>query len=57
MKTVNMYPHTGSGNHGCEAIVRSTKLLLGSQIGILFSDNFHEDKKYQITRWVNTRLI
>ena len=46
MKTVNMYPHTGSGNHGCEAIVRSTKLLLGSQIGILFSDNFHEDKKY-----------
>ena len=46
MKKIYMYPHTGSGNHGCEAIVRSTKLLLGEQAGTLFSDNFNEDKKY-----------
>lgn len=43
MKCV-MYPHGGSGNHGCEAIVRSTAKLLGNNL-ILFSQNVDEDKK------------
>ena len=25
---VFLYPHGGSGNHGCEAIVRSTAMIL-----------------------------
>ena len=37
-----MYPHGGSGNHGCEAIVRSTAKLLDSNL-ILFSNNWEED--------------
>lgn len=42
-----MYPHGGSGNHGCEAIVRTTVGLLGDNKQILlFSDDIDEDKKY-----------
>lgn len=42
-----MYPHGGSGNHGCEAIVRTTVRLIGEENDlILFSDNTEEDKKY-----------
>lgn len=43
MKCV-MYPHGGSGNHGCEAIVRSTAKLLGNDLK-LFSNRVTEDKK------------
>ena len=39
-----MYPHGGSGNHGCEAIVRSTAELCGNEL-VLFSNNIEEDKK------------
>ena len=46
-----MYAHGGSGNHGCEAIVRSTTKIL-KQIGYerptLISSNPEEDKKYGI---------
>lgn len=42
-----MYPHGGSGNHGCEAIVRTTINLLGNNNEfLLFSDDADEDKKY-----------
>ena len=37
-----MYPHGGSGNHGCEAIVRSTAKLLDSQF-VLYSNCVEED--------------
>ena len=37
-----MYPHGGSGNHGCEAIVRSTSVLCGNDL-VLFSNNIEED--------------
>ncbi len=37
-----MYPHGGSGNHGCEAIVRSTVKLIGREM-ILFSSQVHQD--------------
>ena len=42
-----MYPHGGSGNHGCEAIVRTTIDLIGKDNDItLFSENPNEDYKY-----------
>lgn len=39
-----MYPHGGSGNHGCEAIVRSTVKLIGGQ-SILFTNKIVEDQE------------
>lgn len=39
-----MYPHGGSGNHGCEAIVRSSVKLIGKDV-TLFSNNVNEDIK------------
>lgn len=46
MKKV-MYMHGGSGNHGCEAIVRTTSKLLGGPKDIhLWSFNADEDLKY-----------
>ena len=41
-----LFPHAGSGNHGCEAIVRTTKKMLGSDDVTLFSSNRNEDIKY-----------
>lgn len=46
MKSIVMYPHIGSGNHGCEAIVRSTNKLIDDYKIKLFSDNPEEDLKY-----------
>ncbi len=37
-----MYPHGGSGNHGCEAIVRSTVKLIGNET-TLFTNKMKED--------------
>lgn len=39
-------PHGGSGNHGCEAIVRSTKKILGDSELWLFSAAVDEDLRY-----------
>ena len=42
-----LYMHTGSGNHGCEAIVRTTsKLLNGPKDVILWSNTRSEDIQY-----------
>ena len=49
MKKIYMYAHGGSGNHGCEAIVRSTVKILeemGYDTPILISANPVEDSKY-----------
>ncbi len=46
MKKV-LFMHTGSGNHGCEAIVRTTaKLLGGPEDVVLWSLAKQEDEKY-----------
>jgi len=46
MKRIHMYPHGGSGNHGCEAIVRtSVELLSGNEI-TLYSENPEQDFFY-----------
>lgn len=39
-------PHGGSGNHGCEAIVRGTKNILGDAELELFSDRPEQDLRY-----------
>ena len=39
-----LYPHGGSGNHGCEAIVRATAQILEGQMLHLFSSNPYQDK-------------
>lgn len=41
-----LYPHAGSGNHGCEAIVRTTVQMVNGKEVTLFSDRPEEDKKY-----------
>lgn len=41
-----LFPHGGSGNHGCEAIVRTTAKMLESRQAILFSNAIEEDRKY-----------
>lgn len=47
MKIV-LYPHGGSGNHGCEALVRATcKLLNGNDIRLL-TRSPEQDRKYEI---------
>ena len=49
MKDVIMYAHSGSENHGCEAIVRSTcKMLNDNYKTILLSSAVKADKKYHI---------
>lgn len=40
---VLLFPHGGSGNHGCEAIVRSTLKILKAN-ALLFSSKVNEDK-------------
>ena len=40
-----LYPHGGSGNHGCEAIVRSMVRLIGGEF-VLASSNPNEDLRY-----------
>lgn len=42
-----LYMHTGSGNHGCEAIIRTTsKLLNGPRDIVLWSNTKSEDIQY-----------
>lgn len=47
MNTMYLYYHGGSANHGCEAIVRSTAKMLGTEL-TLFSSSPEEEKKYAI---------
>ena len=54
MKLV-LYPHGGSGNHGCEAIVRCTKQLTGADLS-LFSTAKEEDEKYDKDRTCGKKL-
>ena len=60
MKKFFLYGHNGSGNHGCEAIVRSNCKILREGFGevdvVLASGNTYEDRKYgldKVTTLVN----
>ena len=47
MKKKVLFMHTGSGNHGCEAIIRTTSKLLGGPNNVqLWSGSVDEDMKY-----------
>ncbi len=46
MSKVFLYAHGGSGNHGCEAIVRSTIQILERDDVILISSSPEEDVRY-----------
>lgn len=51
MQKVVLYPHGGSENHGCEALIRSTVKILGGNAKItLVSRNPEQDKKYGIDK-------
>lgn len=50
MSKVVLYAHGGSGNHGCEAIVRATKKLLDEQELVLISSQPDEDRRYGIDK-------
>lgn len=48
------YAHSGSGNHGCEAIVRSSELILDNSVD-LYSMHPDQDKFYgldKVTTWI-----
>ena len=53
MKRIFLYAHGGSGNHGCEAIVRSTINLLGQEGVTLISSRPEEDTYYGIDKLCN----
>lgn len=54
MKKYKMYYHGGSGNHGCEAIVRSTCKILNREM-TLYSSLPEEDFKYNLDSVVNIK--
>ena len=49
-----LYPHGGSGNHGCEAIVRSTVHITHSD-ATLYSTRVEEDFRYGLSDICNLR--
>ena len=54
-----LYGHNGSGNHGCEAIVRSTAKILRNSYSdnevILASNGCDEDNKYGLNKVVTIK--
>lgn len=51
--SVILFGHGGSGNHGCEAIVRSTVLMLQGEDIYIASRKPEEDKKYGVDEIAN----
>lgn len=53
MQKLILYPHGGSENHGCEALVRSTIKILGSDSYevLLASKSPEQDIKYEIDKY------
>ena len=47
---IGLYAHGGSGNHGCEALVRSTVHFLGEHDYSLFSERPEEDFLYGLDK-------
>ena len=52
MKNCFLYSHGGSGNHGCEAIVRGTQKIIGKKDMMVYSLNKEEDKLYGLDKVV-----
>ena len=56
MNRISMFPHAGSGNHGCEAIVRSTENLFSGHEIQLFSNRPQVDEKYMVDCGVSIHM-
>ena len=56
MADIYLYAHGGSGNHGCEAIVRSTAYILKKEGLHLISSNPQEDTFYGLNEIVDIIL-
>lgn len=54
MSKINLYSHTGSRNHGCEAIVRGTNKIINRDI-CLYSDAIQEDIENGIDKIVKVK--
>lgn len=54
MSKIKLYSHTGSRNHGCEAIVRGTNKIINRDI-CLYSDAIQEDIENGIDRIVEVK--
>ena len=52
MKNCFLYSHGGSGNHGCEAIVRGTQKIIDKEDMMVYSLNKEEDKLYGLDKIV-----
>ena len=50
MSKIVLFSHGGSGNHGCEAIVRATKKLLDKREIVLLSSQPDEDRYYGLDK-------
>lgn len=49
---LSLFPHGGSKNHGCEAIVRSTVKILLKHSLVVFCNQITEDEKYKLDQIV-----
>ena len=51
MGRIFLYNHGGSGNHGCEALVRTVSMLLGTEEKVrLLSESPQQDIHYDIQK-------
>lgn len=58
MDKIALYWHSGSKNHGCEAIVRSTQKILNLNTNdILFSRAVPEDKLFQLQQIISLQQV
>lgn len=55
MSKIVLYSHGGSGNHGCEAIVRGTFNVLHGEVDELYSYRSKEDIKYGLNEILNIK--
>ena len=55
MTKVVLYSHGGSGNHGCEAIVRGTYNVLHGEIDELYSYNPEEDTEFGLNKLIRVK--
>lgn len=53
IKEIAMYPHPGSSNHGCEAIVRSTKYMFNDKLFRLYSYSTNRDREFGLENQVD----
>lgn len=56
MGKVILYMHSGSKNHGCEALARTIRNNVDNEIVELCTNNIEEDKKYDLDKLFNKMI-